>query len=113
MKHCLYFLLFFNSLGVFAQTLEDDRLALLAFYNATNGNSWGIHSGWESPGTVGSSPCGWSGITCNNGRVTELQHAIFTLKAEAKLFITLKTALSRMSEDRLNELVRKNIAMCK
>jgi len=35
------------------------------------------------------------------------------LKAEAKLFITLKTALSRMSEDRLNELVRKNIAMCK
>jgi hypothetical protein len=102
MKHCLYFLLFFNSLGVFAQTLEDDRLALLAFYNATNGNSWGIHSGWESPGTVGSSPCGWSGITCNNGRVTEINLFGYHLGGYMPAEIGNLSALTKLELRRIN-----------
>ncbi len=69
------------SVQAFAQgTLESDRLALVAIYNAT---STGINdlygepnfndiTGWKIPGSPGDSPCGWPGVTCEGGRVTRL-----------------------------------------
>jgi Leucine-rich repeat (LRR) protein len=52
--------------------LESDRQALLAFFIETNGVSWNNRSGWNYPGNVGDSPCGWYGVSCTDGRVTAL-----------------------------------------
>lgn len=53
----------------FAQTLEDDRLALVALYDSTNGAGWFNKSGWNSPGTPGDNPCGWFGVVCSKSPV--------------------------------------------
>ncbi|MEM7115334.1 MAG: leucine-rich repeat domain-containing protein [Chloroflexota bacterium] len=42
--------------------------ALVVFYNSTNGASWTDNSGWLQNAT----PCGWVGIVCNNGNITQL-----------------------------------------
>ena len=55
-----------------SDNLESDRQALLAFYLETNGNAWNNKSGWNYPGNVGDSPCGWHGVSCTDGRVTSL-----------------------------------------
>lgn len=55
-----------------SDNLESDRQALLAFYLETNGGAWTNRSGWNYPGNVGDSPCGWFGVSCTDGRVTEL-----------------------------------------
>ena len=74
MRLLLFFTLFFSLFNKgFAQgSLEDDRGALVALYNSTNGENWVNKSGWIVPGTVGDSPCGWFGVACDAGRVTEL-----------------------------------------
>ncbi|MGX5858331.1 leucine-rich repeat domain-containing protein [Dyadobacter jiangsuensis] len=71
MKRCLLGLVcLFVSIYSFGQTLEADRLALVAIYNKANGPGWGVN--WAVPGNVGDSPCGWDGVTCAGGRVTRL-----------------------------------------
>ncbi len=66
MKRILFTLLILGySLMGAAQTLENDRLALIALYNSTNGAGWTNKTGWSVPGTVGDNPCSWYGITCN------------------------------------------------
>ena len=60
----MFFLL---SVKIFAQVLSSDSLALVDFYNATSGNSWGNKANWLS-GIVGS----WQGITIDSNRVTNI-----------------------------------------
>lgn len=76
MKRCLLgFLCLFISLELFGQSLEGDRLALVAIYNATTSGAPDYSNditGWDVPGTPGDSPCGWPGVTCEGGRVTRL-----------------------------------------
>lgn len=76
----LTILLLFLSLRSFGQTLENDRLALVAIYTATSTGINGLYgepnfndiTGWNIPGVPGDSPCGWPGVTCEGGRVTRL-----------------------------------------
>lgn len=77
MKHYyLIFTLLFSVTGSFAQTLEDDRLALKAIYDSMSFHFPGQpninYVPWNFPGSPGDSPCGWAGISCENGRVTDL-----------------------------------------
>lgn len=81
MKKCLPGLVcLFVSICSFGQTLESDRLALVAIYNATStgiNDVYGVPNsnditGWNVPGSPGDSPCGWTGVTCEGGRVTRL-----------------------------------------
>jgi len=74
MKHLLLLAVLFLPLKTFAQTLEDDRLALIALYNATFGQQWYStrDEPWPVPGLPGDNPCGWYGITCANGRVSQI-----------------------------------------
>ncbi|MDQ6481875.1 hypothetical protein [Dyadobacter sp. LHD-138] len=79
MKHyetlLLTFYLLFSVTGSFAQTLEDDRLALKAISEKMGSWAWDNSypdRPWQFPGVPGDNPCGWNGITCENGRVTEL-----------------------------------------
>lgn len=91
----IYFI-FFSS-HVFAQTLEDDRLALVAVYNSTEGATWANSSGWAVPGNAGDNPCGWFGVTCNSGgtRVVGLNlsnnNMLGTLPAEIGNLTALET----------------------
>ena len=49
---------------------ETDREALVAFYNATDGENWDESNSWLSDAPLG---LGWKGVTTNNdGRVTKL-----------------------------------------
>ena len=71
MRKLLLFLLM-ASVNSFGQTLESDRLALVAVYNSMGADQWFNKTGWNVPGTPGESPCGWYGVTCESGRVTGL-----------------------------------------
>jgi Leucine-rich repeat (LRR) protein len=42
--------------------------ALVALYNSTSGAGWTNQSGW----LITNTPCGWYGMTCSTGHVTEL-----------------------------------------
>ena len=42
--------------------------ALAALYNGTGGPQWYDHTGWMATLT----PCSWYGVTCQAGRVTQL-----------------------------------------
>jgi Leucine rich repeat/Bacterial Ig-like domain (group 2) len=57
-----------------ANTLEDDRSALIALYTTAGGANWtnttNNNNKWIFPGTCGDNPCGWYGVTCSGGRVT-------------------------------------------
>ena len=51
-----------------------EREALIAIYNATDGDNWDPHyfgssEGWDGPAGT---ECNWWGVTCSSGRVTEL-----------------------------------------
>ncbi|MEN8219781.1 MAG: hypothetical protein ABFS56_26225 [Pseudomonadota bacterium] len=41
---------------------------LVTLYNSTNGENWTRNSGWLET----NAPCGWYGVTCNGGHVSEL-----------------------------------------
>jgi len=71
MKSFLLAAVLLCSINSFAQTLENDRLALIDLYNSTNGDGWTNKTGWNVPGSIGDNPCGWFGITCSGGRVIE------------------------------------------
>ena len=48
---------------------ETDREALIAIYNATDGDNWANNDSWLSDAPIGE----WEGVTTDdNGRVTEL-----------------------------------------
>ena len=69
----LILLLLLISLKSFGQTLESDRLALIAIYNGIlSPNNYPELGNWIVPGNPGDSPCGWYGVTCEGGRVTKL-----------------------------------------
>lgn len=68
----LLLLILLTSQYSFAQSLESDRLALVAIYNSMEGANWFSKTNWTVPGTTGDSPCGWYGVTCEGGRVTGL-----------------------------------------
>lgn len=53
--------------GMNAQVLEQDSLALVAFYNSTGGPNWTNHTGWLT-GPVSS----WFGISTEGNRVSKL-----------------------------------------
>ncbi len=50
--------------------LDEDRAALVAFYDAMDGDNNDYIQGWDTAGT--GSPCGWAGITCSGDRVTQI-----------------------------------------
>ena len=72
MKKILLYSILLLSFSATAQSLEGDRLALVALYNSTNGSNWTNKYGWNVPGNVGDNPCGWYGVSCSNNRVSEL-----------------------------------------
>ena len=69
MKNLLLLIITLLHFTVSAQTLEADRSSLVKFFNGTNGAQWTNKTNWNSDII---SPCGWFGVTCANGRVTEL-----------------------------------------
>lgn len=86
------FTLLFSVTVSFAQTLEDDRLSLIAIYNSTNAGYYGS-LGNDPPGT---SPCGWKGVTCSGGRVTELNFRDDRLTGSIPPEIGNLTALTKL-----------------
>jgi microsomal dipeptidase-like Zn-dependent dipeptidase len=54
--------------GLNAQVLEQDSLALVAFYNSTGGQGWNNNNNWLT-GPVSS----WYGVTVEGDRVIELK----------------------------------------
>ena len=50
------------------QDLDSDRQALIALYNATDGEDWANNENWLSDEPLGE----WQGVTVSDGRVTEL-----------------------------------------
>ena len=58
---------------------ETDREALVALYNATNGENWTISDKWLSDAPLGE----WHGVTTNDdGRVVELDLSFNALSGE-------------------------------
>jgi Leucine-rich repeat (LRR) protein/sugar lactone lactonase YvrE len=47
---------------------ESECYALIALYDSTNGPEWTNNAGWKATDT----PCEWTGVTCANGSVTEI-----------------------------------------
>jgi len=73
MKFLFLPFLLFSFLPAFSQgSLESDRLALIALYNAMSGPNWFQKTGWNPSGVPGDNPCSWYGVTCEGGRVTKL-----------------------------------------
>lgn len=68
MKNFLLLIFISIHISAYAQTLEDDRKALVKLYNGTNGPQWTNQTNWNS----GTNPCGWYGIGCSEGRVVEI-----------------------------------------
>ena len=76
-----------NTLGSAAATAptlgptsaETDREALVAFYNATDGENWDESNSWLSDAPLG---LGWKGVTTNDGRVTKLSLEYTALSGE-------------------------------
>jgi len=63
----ILFMLFLLNFSTTAQVLEQDSLALVAFYNSTGGPNWNNNTGWLT-GPVST----WYGVTVEGGRVVEL-----------------------------------------
>lgn len=61
--------------------------ALLTFYNSTGGPNWTNQSGWG----VTETPCSWFGVSCSNGRVSQISLENNNLNG------TLPTALKDLS----------------
>jgi len=56
--------------NLFDLTDPDERAALLALYDATNGAAWTNKTNW---GGAAGTECTWFGVTCSDGHVLELQ----------------------------------------
>ncbi|WP_035332852.1 leucine-rich repeat domain-containing protein [Dyadobacter crusticola] len=95
MKKLLTFILLLSSFNTYSQTLEQDRLALVAVYNAANGVGWPGNN-WVIPGAPGDNPCGWSGVGCEGGRVTSLDISGDELKGTLPAEIGSLTALKKL-----------------
>jgi hypothetical protein len=93
MRKLLLFLLLIPLKSV-AQTLETDRLALVAIYNAIPVGNHSDFTTWIVPGTPGDSPCGWAGVTCEGGRVTKLDLGDYFISAALPPQIGNLTALT-------------------
>src|SRR4051794_25883173 len=66
---CLAFALFANiCITVNAQVNQQDSLALVDFYNSTDGPNWKHHDNWLTSNPLSS----WRGITVTNRRVTQI-----------------------------------------
>lgn len=53
-------------------SIETDYLALMEFYNETDGDNWKQNYGWENEQHC--NPCmGWYGVTCKKGRVNSVR----------------------------------------
>lgn len=70
MKRLLLFFSFtlLYNLTIHAQVPQSERDALIAFYNATNGDSWTNNTNWNTTNPVST----WYGVTETNGRVTSI-----------------------------------------
>lgn len=68
-KSLIAFTLIVYGLTVNAQVLEQDSLALVAFYNATGGPNWADHTNWLQPGKNVST---WYGIGLIGDRVESI-----------------------------------------
>ena len=59
-----------------------ERAALMALYNATNGDGWTNNSGWKTPPLAADgfafpgTECGWHGVTCSSDQVTRLNFKV-------------------------------------
>lgn len=100
-KLLLFFLLI--SLKSFGQTLETDRLALVAVYNAIPVENHSDFTTWVVPGAPGDSPCGWAGVTCEGGRVTKLNLGDYFISAALPPQIGNLTALTYLDLRGLGE----------
>ncbi|MHA4736402.1 T9SS type A sorting domain-containing protein [Dyadobacter sp. MSC1_007] len=96
MKYLCTLILALFALQSFGQTLEADRLALVAFYT-TPGTSWFDNPGWVVPGSPGDSPCGWTGVTCEGGRVTRLDLSMLQVHGPISPEIGKLTALKYLN----------------
>ncbi|MGX5858332.1 leucine-rich repeat domain-containing protein [Dyadobacter jiangsuensis] len=93
----LLLLLLLISLKSFGQTLESDRLALVAIYNGIPGpNNYPELGDWVVPGNPGDSPCGWYGVTCEGGRVTKLDLKYVGIRGELAPEVGNLTALTTL-----------------
>ena len=63
----LVLLMTLNGLTVQAQVAEDDSLALVALYNATDGPNWSDNTNWLTAPMPQ-----WNGVTITGVRVTRL-----------------------------------------
>jgi hypothetical protein len=99
MKRCLLGLVcLFISIHSFGQSLETDRQALMAIYYATEGvvsshEYFNDITGWN----VGDNPCGWTGVTCEGGRVTGLDLSMFQVHGPIAPEIGNLTALKYLN----------------
>lgn len=77
--------------------------ALVAFYEATNGDNWSINTGWDVNKSSDCSPCDWVGVGCetdvnaaNFGRVTQLELSGINLTGNIPSSINQLTELRRL-----------------
>jgi hypothetical protein len=54
---------------LFSDVPDSEGIALMAFYEATNGDAWTDNTGWMTDSTVGN----WFGVTVSGGTVTQLE----------------------------------------
>ena len=86
--------LYSDTLNIFIGSAMQDSLALVDFYNSTNGVSWTNNSNWLSKSPLGT----WHGITLDsNGRVSNIQ--LFNNNLSGKLLPSIGnlTALTGIS----------------
>ena len=77
-----------------SQTASEDRAALMALYDATNGASWRNSTNWDSSRPLGE----WYGVTTDtNRRVTELSLWDNELTGEIPAALGSLTSLVRLS----------------
>lgn len=90
----LWVLFFVNSHSIAAPptVLTSDSLALVAFYNSTNGPNWLARTNWLT-GPVNT----WFGVTVNSNRVTQLSLAANGLSGQLPGEIGNLSALTSMS----------------
>ena len=69
MIYCFLFYVCFCANTVNAQVNVQDSLALVDFYNSTNGPNWLTHTNWLTSSPVST----WYGITVTNTRVTGIR----------------------------------------